>query len=199
MPSLTVPHGRLRAFFCSATDPINLAVLRLVVFAWLLGIFCVVDFAYYAQIPAPLRVAPAGYAGFFHLIPWDERWLSATRVVALAACASALLGFATRCSALVTCLCTVYLLGLPEFFGKIDHVHHHLVWVSALLAASRSGDALSIDAVRGALRRADRGAATAPPAPSVAYALPLRFVWLLIGVAYFFPGLAKLRAGPALA
>src|SRR5262249_38810762 len=33
-------------------------------------------------------------------------------------------------------------------------------------------------------------------AASIAYALPLRFVWLLIGVSYLMPGLAKLAAGP---
>ncbi|MEJ7616346.1 MAG: DCC1-like thiol-disulfide oxidoreductase family protein [Pyrinomonadaceae bacterium] len=43
-------------------------------------------------------------------------------------------------------------------------------------------------------KRADHGD-TAPPTSSRLYALPLRFTWLLIGIAYFFPGLWKLWRG----
>lgn len=171
-------------------------MLRCVVFAWLALSIYRVDFAYYMRVPGELRVAPPGYAGFFHLLPWHEAWATGVKAVALAACASAFLGWATQRSAWVACACAVYPLGVPEFFGKIDHRHHHLVWFAALLAASRSGDALSIDALRSAVRRADRGEPTTPPGPATAYALPLRLAWLLIGVAYFFAGLAKLRAGP---
>lgn len=195
-PSRRQARDFLRAFFCASSDPINLAVLRLVVFGWLMVAIARTDFVHYAQIPVALRVPPAGYAGFFHLIPWDAAWIRAVQAVALVACVSAFLGLAARGAAPLACAGALYLLGLPELFGKIDHVHHHLIWFAALLAASRSGDALSVDALRAALRRADRGESSDPPGPSVAYGLPLRCVWLLIGVAYFFPGIAKLRAGP---
>jgi len=188
---------RLHAFFCCAAEPLNLAVLRIAVFAWLLWLFVSIDFSTYTQLPPQLRVAPPGYAGFFHLIPWNDAFVSAVRAVAIMASVAALLGWATRSAALVVCLCCLYLLGLPEFFGKIDHTHHHFVWVTALLAASRSGDALSIDAWRAALRRAEGGEPPPAPSASIAYALPLRFVWLLIGLSYLFPGLAKLAVGPA--
>jgi hypothetical protein len=106
-----------------------------------------------------------------------------------------MVGFFTRTSAALACACCVYLLGLPQLFGKISHNHHQLIWFAAILAVSRCGDAISLDRViakwrgrtvgRGWLQRPARG-----------YALPLRFVWLLIGIIYFFPGLAKLMAGP---
>lgn len=187
--------GRIRSFFAAQTEPLNLAVFRLAVFAWLLRLTYRTDFLGYVHVPADLRVPPTGYGWFFHCIPIEASWVIAVRSVALAACAAGLIGCMARTSAGIACLCSVYLLGLPEFFGKIDHLNHHLVWFTALLAVAPSGDALSIDALRAALRRADRGD-TIPPGPSTAYALPLRFVWLLIGVIYFFPGVAKLRAGP---
>lgn len=187
---------RLREFFCATAGPLNLAVFRIAVFAWLLWLFCSVDFAAYTQIPAELRVAPPGYAGVFHLIPWNRAVIAGARAVAIAASVAALLGAATRSAALVVCVCALYLLGLPEFFGKINHTNHHLIWFTALLAVSRSADALSIDAWRAAARRAQRGEPPAVPTTAIAYALPLRFVWLLIGVSYLIPGLAKLAAGP---
>ncbi len=82
------------------------------------------------------------------------------------------------------------MLGVPYFFGKVDHVNHHLIWFAALLCLSRAGDAWSIDAWR------RRRAAPSSAEPSIAYALPIRLAWLLIGVSYFFAGLSKLMAGP---
>ena len=60
----------------------------------------------------------------------------------------------------------------------------------AILAVSPCADVLSIDAVRASWKRADRGI-TEPPEPSQAYALPLRFVWLIMGVIYFSAGFWK--------
>ena len=183
-----------RAFFCSATEPLNLAVFRLVVFSWLLRLIVHTDFVRFVQMPAGLRVPPPGLESFFDWIPLQASAVAAVQTLAIAACAAAVVGFMTRTSAVIACVCATYLLGLPEIFGKIDHLSHHLIWFTAILAAAPSGDALSIDALRAAWRRADRGD-TAPPPPSVADALPLRFVWLLIGVIYLFPGMWKLHAG----
>jgi hypothetical protein len=89
--------------------------------------------------------------------------------------------------------CTVlgfYFFGVPNFYGKVDH-DHHLVWFAAILAFSPCGDFLAVDAALAAWRGADRKS-THPSLRSKAYALPLRFVMLLMGVIYFFPGFWKL-------
>lgn len=185
---------RLRSFFCCAAEPLNLAVFRLVLFSWLLRLIARTDYVRFIQMPAGLRVPPPGYESFFDRIPLQASWIAAAQTLALVSSAAAMVGFMTRAAAAIACVCATYLLGLPEIFGKIDHLGHHLIWFTAILAAAPSGDALSIDALRAAWRRADRGD-TAPPPPSVAYALPLRFVWLLIGVIYLFPGVWKLHAG----
>ena len=44
-----------------------------------------------------------------------------------------------------------------------------------------------------AWKRANRGV-TDPPGPSRTYALPIRFVWLLMGLIYFFPGFWNAQA-----
>jgi hypothetical protein len=75
---------------------------------------------------------------------------------------------------------SLYVLGIPQMYGKVDH-YHHLVWLAVLLACSPCGDALSVDS-------------RAKPSPprSVRYGFPLRIAWILIGACYLFPGLAKL-------
>lgn len=104
-------------------------------------------------------------------------------------CWTALLGLFSRTSAIIVTIIGLYLLGIPQWFGKVNH-YHHVLWFSAVLAASRCGDALSIDALIASWRRADRGIQGSPGAATI-YGLPVAFVWLLFGVIYFFPGFHK--------
>jgi predicted DCC family thiol-disulfide oxidoreductase YuxK len=86
-------------------------------------------------------------------------------------------------------LLALYVMGITQVYGKVSH-DHELIWFMAILAVSRSGDALSVDAILESRKRADRGI-TDPPAPSISYALPLRFASVLLGIVYFFPGFWK--------
>ncbi|MFE1744162.1 hypothetical protein [Coleofasciculus sp. H7-2] len=104
-----------------------------------------------------------------------------------------MIGLFSRTSALLTAFIGFYALGIPQFFGKVDR-DHHLLWFSAILAASRCGDYFSGDAIFTAWKRADRGVVE-PPSSSSIYALPLRFVWLLLGIIYFFLGFWKFWTG----
>lgn len=121
---------------------------------------------------------------------------AAVRLVLLVfrvSCVLAIVGLFTRPAALVALLTGAYAIAVPQLYGKL-YADHHILWFAALLAASPCGDVLSIDAVRAARRR---DAAASPP-PSRAYALPLRIVWLLLGLVYFFPGFWKVwRTGLA--
>jgi len=102
------------------------------------------------------------------------------------ACVLAAVGLFTRVATLVALVSGAYANGVAQTTGAL-YADHHLLWFAALLTASPCGDALSIDARRGA-----------EPPPARAYALPLRFVWILFCVMYFFPGFWKVwRTGLA--
>src|SRR6202050_5960929 len=62
-----------------------------------------------------------------------------------------------------------------------------------LLAAAPSGEMLSVDAILGAIRRANRGSVDLEVSDHGALAT-LRYLWLLIGVLYLSSGLGKLVA-----
>lgn len=102
-----------------------------------------------------------------------------------------IVGFFTRASIGVATVLSLYLFGLMENLGKIDHFHH-LIWFMALLAAGPSGRYLSIDALRAAFRRADRGTIDASFSGHQAL-WTLRYAWLLMGLLYLIPGVAKLH------
>lgn len=178
-------------FFAAATSPINLAVFRVAVFWALLHSCHDSRVIWFSQIPAELRVAPIGLEWLPEYLPIDGRWSTVACTLLGVFSFTAMIGLFARVSAGLAVVFGFYALSIPEFIGKVQHGTPHLLWFAAILAASRCGDALSCDAIASAWRRADRGF-TDPPAPSRVYALPLRFVWLLIGVIYFFPGFWKL-------
>ena len=185
LAALLVYRPRLLANFLQAeTHPANLAVFRFALFAALLATIDPAQVLWHSGLPADLRVIPPGLSPIVDLVaitPEAATW--AIRLLYLFG-GMAMLGLWSRTSALLAVLLGLYVLGIPQLYGKINH-YHHLIWFGALLAASPCGDALSLDRLVGRWR--------GRPAlrPSRAYALPLRLAWLLIGVIYFFPGFWK--------
>lgn len=184
----------IRQFFTAETHPINLAVFRIVLF-WVL--FNVVGDAsrivWFSQLPPELLFPPWGLEWLPGFLPINETWAAASCKLLMVFSFSGMIGLFTRTSALLTVIFGLYALGIPQFYGKVNH-YHFLLWFPAILAASRSGDVFSCDAVFAAWKRADQGVVD-PPGRAREYALPLRFVWLLMGVIYLFPGIWKLSSG----
>jgi predicted DCC family thiol-disulfide oxidoreductase YuxK len=179
----------LRRFVTEPDGPFNLAVFRIVFFATV-PIFApdLAQVRALTALPERLLVPPWGLGP----VLGDLRSVTAVSVahaLLVGGSVTACLGLLTRTSAAVVTLSGVYYLGLAELYGKVNHFHH-LVWLSAIFAVSRSGDALSLDAVIRAVRgRSPHG--IGPPLRSLAYSLPLRFTWILLGIVYLFPGFWK--------
>lgn len=115
-------------------------------------------------------------------VPWTPSLAHALYVVALSSGATALLGFAARASMLAFTLSAGLLFSLSQRQGAVLH-DMHLFWLTALLAASPCGDALSVDA----------WGEPVPPR-SLRYGVPAAFARALLGAVYLFPGLHKLVA-----
>jgi hypothetical protein len=111
----------------------------------------------------------------------------ALRAVVNAAAVTGALGLFSRASFALLAAAGLVLWAQAMTLGSAVHFHH-LLWFSALLAASPCGDALSVDRWRA---RRPEGA------PSLAYGVPVRSAWLLVGTVYFFPGLWKLATSGA--
>lgn len=191
----------LHDFLAAATSPRNLAIYRIVFFAAVL-----VDFGtdydpdtvyFYARLPAALHTPPepSGIWGHvLNVLPVTPQLAHGGIVLLRTFSFLAMIGLLSRFSAWMVVLTALYVLGIPQYFGKVNHTHH-LLWFATILASSRCGDAFSVDALIRGFRRKREGLPLEPPAPSRAYALPLRFVWILIGLIYFFPGLHKWWTG----
>jgi hypothetical protein len=184
----------LRAYFSESSSPLSLAVFRIVVFGLLLDAVDVPAIVESARQASEVRYAPALMGWFFNHVPLGEAWVRGAARLMQGACLFALVGAATRPAAWIAGGLGIYVLGIPELLGKINHGRHLLVWFALLLGAAPSGDALSVDALVRAWRHPDDAAR--PPA-SARYGRPLRWAWLLIAIIYFFPGFWKVMLSGA--
>ena len=186
--ALALSYGRRQctAFFAATTSPLNLAVFRMVLFGQLL-LFSPKLAVNLSQLSQAALVPPPGWGWLLTILPLNPPLVETISRLFQLCCLAGLLGFFTRTAALGAAILGLYAMGLPQFFGKIDH-YHHLWWFALLLAFSPAGHALSLDASR-------RAWSLDETAPARHYALPLRFVWLLIGLVYFFPGFWKFVLG----
>jgi hypothetical protein len=180
----------MHEFFTAATHPLNLTVFRVVFFSTLLpSAYGLQQASWFSQLPLELQFPPHGLGWLLALLPINETWAKISSYLLIVVCYTGIIGFFSRTSALLAALLGFYVLGIPQLYGKVNH-YHYILWFAALLATSRCGDMFSCDAIFAAWKRADRGV-IAPPSPSQAYTLPLRFVQLLLGLIYFFPGFWK--------
>ncbi len=185
-------YGRsiISKFFSEATHPINLGIFRIVVFAALILYVDIPQVVEFSRFPVELRVVPFGIGWLINILPINPECATVASYLFIGVCVCGVLGFFSRTSATIAVILGFYVLGIPQFFGKIDH-YHHLLWFAAILAASPCGDTLSVDSLN-ASRKKKKGEAASP---SAAYALPLKFVMLLMGVIYFFAGVWKFVIG----
>ncbi len=180
-------------FFDTPSHPLNLAVFRIVLFLMLYHWTDTEKVVWYSHIPAELVVAPFS-------MHWAVPYLTTIGSFAKPLawffkifCLMGIVGFFSRTAAFLVTVLGIYTIGLPQFYGKVDH-YHHLLWFSAILSVSPCADFFSLDAVIASWKRADQGL-VGTSGPSSKYTVPIRFIWLFIGVIYFFPGLWKFLAG----
>jgi len=197
MAFVAVPgvRRRLKRFLFASTAAMNLAVLRVVVFGMLFYLLFTEPILNYAAWPREMFQWPAVGGLILSRLPLSVEIVEPLLVIAMATTAMAAIGFFSRTSGLISIVLATYLLGIPQSSGKVNHMHHVLL-IGLLVSLARSGDALSLDSLWQAIRRADRGQ-VAPPRRAVRYGLPLRLSMVLLALVYFFPGFWKVATnGP---
>ena len=183
--------SHIRDFFTAETSPYNLAIFRFIAFFGVLVDLDIGHIMLKSRMSDSLIFPPR--FGWRHVIPYLPiepdviQWCGIGLIVFSIL---GIIGLYTRFSSWMALVLAFFILGVQMFYGKVSH-WHHMVWFIALVAASPSGAVLSIDAIFAARKRADAGHVEALQSARV-YALPLRLSWILLGIAYFFPGFWKM-------
>jgi hypothetical protein len=176
----------LNKFMFEPTSAVNLGLLRIVVFFTLFRLSFTNPASWFASLSPNFVNLPRGWEWLGDVYPVALHWVRPEERLFVVASAFAALGLFTRASTIVASLLAVWLLGIPNFYFKIGHDMHVPVLCSLVLACSPAGDALSLDSLIRRFRAPRR------LEPNVAYTVPVRFSWLLLGTMYLFPGLWKL-------
>lgn len=188
-----IGREQIKQFFLGRDSALNLAIVRIAVLATLLSQLDVQALMWIARLPAELQIVPNGVRHLLQAIPLNETTAMLSIGVCAAACAFGIVGLFSRTSCAVAALSGVYALMIGHLVPTCPH-NHHLIWFAAILACSRCGDALSIDSLVRALQQARNGYCTRI-SRARCYAIPLRMIWILFGVIYFFPGFWKATRG----
>jgi hypothetical protein len=177
-------------YWFAPMSPGPLGVCRIIFFGTLLvRVAPEVESSAWAEM-VPVFWMPTDLFAKLHLGPLPAAWLGALDWVWRGALALACIGLWTRAATAVAFLIGVYLLGLAQCFGKVDHWSGLLVLVMGVLALARAGDAWSVDAL---LYGRQPGTAARAPLKSGEYRWPIQFARLLVVLVFFAAGIAKLR------
>ena len=187
---------RVKRFLYSSSSPLNLAILRVAAFGMLFYLLRTEPIMTYAQWPREMYQWPFLAGMLYKSLPITPEVVGPALTIATIAAGMAAIGLLTRFSTLVSVVLGIYLIGIPQLSGKVNHLHH-VVMIGMVLACSRCGDALSLDSIWRALRNADKGTVSAPRR-AVRYGMPLRICMMILATVYFFPGFWKIASnGPA--
>jgi hypothetical protein len=179
----------IRNYFSEKGSPFNIAIFRILFFALVFAFLKTQRPVWFSHMPSELFVAPVGMRHVLSIVPITPDLVFRMKILFMVFCFLAMVGFCARTSSFLAAISGIYILGIPQFYGKVEHFNH-LIWFMLILSASRCADVLSVDAIWKAVREANQGKMSIIR-DSVVYALPLRLIWLLMGIIYFFPGFWK--------
>lgn len=132
---------------------------------------------------------PISFVAVLNLPPPSSDVLTVIWWITLAAAVAVTLGAGTRLTSVVAALGGLYLLTLPNCFGKINHGYNVLALMVLVLPFCRMGAALSVDAV---LRKL-RGRPT--PVQASHFNWPVKLIQFSFAFMLFFAGWHKVVVG----
>lgn len=138
----------------------------------------------------PSTYIPASFLDWLNVPPPSQTALAIAFAGAFFGAWFLLFGLATRLAAVTTAVSVLYLVGMMNSWGKVNHGYHVLAVALLILLFSRSGDAWSLDALirRFVLRLRHRPI----PERSWRYAWPVTAMQIAFALMFFFAGWNKL-------
>ncbi len=184
---------RWEEFWFAPKDALTLGFCRLLFFGLLFWNSLDQPFAPWGDV-SPAFWQPIWVFEKFHIPALSSDVLGVLEIAWKGSLALACIGLLTRFSTATAFVLGIYLLGLRHNWGKASHDDASTIFILLILALSRCGDAVSLDAL---IHRKRRAAAddTSPSLPleSGEYRWPIRAVWLVLSMVFFNSAVAKLR------
>ena len=179
----------LKKFILETGSPYNLSIFRIIFFLIILGSFygeVFQEFEHWTHLPDSERADLPLIGWLIEIIPINPELYRMMSFIGVGLAISILFGFKTRWALILYVPIALYLWGVPNFYGKLNH-RHIMVWIPIILTFSRCADVLSVDAMITRYRKK-----TPNLQDSVEYALPFKMFWITLGIIYCSSGFHKL-------
>jgi hypothetical protein len=183
-------RGAWDRYFFSPAGPVDLCVGRIVFYSLAFFYYLPQDFSEWGTVAGEFWM-PTSFFSALRLPALGPGAITVVEIVWKMSLALAAVGLLARWEMLVSFAGSFYLLGLPHNFGQTQHFDTLVVIVAGILAASRAGDAWSLDALRRSAR--DGSAVLDSARPKAEYRWPVRTVWVITALVFFAAGVSKLR------
>jgi hypothetical protein len=194
-PAASRLHASWTRYWFTPTAPYWLAACRLIVGLSLCAYLWHKDpwdplsaLGVLPTLPAELW-HPVSFVGLLGLGPPTQAALTIIWAATLTGAVAMTLGLATRFASIIAALGGLYLIALPNCFGKINHGFNVLGMMLLVLPFARAGAALSVDSV---VRRARR---MAVPELSSDFNWPVKLIQFSFAFMLLFAGWNKLVVG----
>ena len=176
----------LRRFLFAKGQPYSLAIIRILLSVFVLGMFVDAYFRleFWAHLPVSERVALPYMGWFISHVPITPEIYKACCVLGAVFAVLAGLGLWTRTSLILVVVTYFYVYGVPNFYGKLLH-NHVFLWFFMILAVSPCAEVWSID------RLFRKKGETDVEETKVSYLLPIKLIWLVMGLIYLPAGIYK--------
>jgi hypothetical protein len=178
----------LRLYFFRPSRATDLCISRVVFYSLAFAYYLPQDLHEWGSVAREFWM-PVALFRVLHLPLLDTAALVVLETIWKLALGCAAIGLFTRVAMPVCFVGGVYLLGLPQNFGQIQHFDTLLVLILGILSLSRAGDAWSIDA----WRRNRTGSAVSTDHLSPEYRWPVRTIWMTAALIFFAAGFSKVR------
>ena len=173
----------MKNWWFSPKSPFDLAFCRVIWFGLIFCYYLPFDFSLWSDVPNSIH-HPVSFFSFSWMEIPSADTLNVLQTIWRISLAASCLGFLTRCSTTTAFCVGIYLLCIPNCWGKTSHQDAITCLTMGILAFSRCGDALSLDAW---LKK------NPPPSNSGEYQWPIKCVWVALCLIFLAAGVSKLR------
>ena len=155
-------------------------------------VFPVADYSSWGDLPVSMQNNRIYFFRLLHLHVPSAKALAIIEFIWKATLFTSFIGLFTRVSMITAAISGLYIIAVPNNFGKAGHGEGVLIITTFILALSCAGDAWSIDSLRNAWRSRDPHRAKPT---SGEYTWPVKMVWLLMSLIFLGAGITKLLLG----
>lgn len=173
----------IHRFLFSPSSAFNISVYRILFFALLAGIYYTTLQSNIPYIESKPREALPFIGWLIDILPISKSLYQSVTYTGIVCCCFIVAGLFTRFFVVINAVLVFYIIAVPNFYGKLWHSQLP-IWISWFLLFAKLNGRFAID------NYIFPGTKSNSLSPD--YTFPIRFIWLQIGIIYFWAGYHKL-------